>query len=117
MTSFLSGKVPESVLFGLKRKEELTLSGLPGGSKAYFLAALAAELRAPLVVVSAEDLEAEGLSADLDAWTALLPAAERPPVVYFPESDEPLRIAALGRSASEKRAVLLCSKAALLKAI
>ncbi len=117
MTRILSGAVPESVLLRLKEKENLTLSGLPGGSKAYFLAGLLAELRTPLIVVSPEDLEAEGLSADLEAWTALLPSTERPPVVYFPEQDEPLRIAALGRWATEKGAVLLCSKATLEKPI
>jgi transcription-repair coupling factor (superfamily II helicase) len=94
-----------------------TLTGLPGGSKAYFLSSLLSELHQPLVVVSPEDLEAEGLSADLEAWSALLPAQERPPIIYFPEMDEPMRLAALGRWSSEKRAVLLCSKVALEKPI
>src|SRR5260221_12729614 len=94
-----------------------TLTGLPGGSKAYFLTELLKELTASLVVVTSEDLEAEGLSADLDAWTGLLPSIERPAVIYFPEMDEALRLAALGRWSTEKRAVLLASKAALEKPI
>ncbi len=94
-----------------------TITGLPGGSKAYFLTGLMKERRSSLIIVTSEDMEAEGLSADLDAWTALLPSAERLPVIYFPELDEALRIAALGRWTTEKRAVLLCSRAALEKPI
>src|SRR5690242_10575861 len=93
------------------------ITGLPGGSKAYFLAQLWDEIDASLVLVTTEDLEAEGLSADLEAWAALKAVAHRPPVIYFPELDEAARIAALGRWAAEKRALLLCSKGALEKPI
>src|SRR5207302_3731995 len=94
-----------------------TLTGLPGGSKAFFLSGLFAELKSSMVLVTSEDMEAEGLSADLDAWAALVPSAERPAVIYFPEMDEASRIAALGRWSAEKRAVLFCSKGALEKPV
>src|SRR6266700_5019852 len=115
MTLLVSGTVPETVLSALREKSGVSLTGLPGGSKAFFLSGLYAERKSPIIVVSPEDLDAEGLSADLEAWAALLPSAERPPVIYFPEMDEASRIAALGRWDSEKRAVLFCSKGALEK--
>ncbi len=91
------------------------LTGLPGGSKAYFVASLAREQRARIVLVTAEDLEAEGLSSDLEAWTTLHPSPERPPVIYLPELDEAMRIAALGQWTGTKQAILTCSKSALEK--
>src|SRR5882672_4669852 len=109
MISLVSGVLPESILSAVRQKGPVPLTGLPGGSKGFWLAALQAELHVPLVIVTAEDLEAEGLSADMDAWVALLPPAERPPVIYFPELDEAMRIAALSRWTGEKRAVLFCS--------
>src|SRR5690242_12212319 len=93
------------------------LTGLPGGSKAYFLSQLFDQIKSSLVVVTAEDLDAEGLSADLEAWAGLRPSAERPPIVYCSEMDEAARIAALGRFASEKRAILICSQGALEKPV
>src|SRR5437016_8256715 len=91
------------------------ITGLPGGSKAYYLSGLWDEIKTSLIVLTSEDLEAEGLSADLEAWVALKPAAQRPAVIYIPELDEAVRIAALGRWTAEKRAVLFCSAAALAK--
>ena len=78
MTSLASAVVPETVLSVLRGKENVALTGLPGGSKSYFLAGLFEELKTSIVLVTSEDLEAEGLSADLDAWVALLPSTERP---------------------------------------
>ena len=109
--------LPSDLLEKLKSANPVSLTGLPGGSKAFFLAALSAEKRCSLVVITSEDIEAEGLSADLDAWTALLPAADRASVIYLSETDEAMRIAALGRWTVEKRAILLCSKAALEKPV
>ncbi len=91
------------------------LTGLPGGSLAYFLSTLCAEKKASLVVVTEEDLEAEGISADLDAWNVTRPFTERPAIVYVPEMDEAMRIAALGLWTGAKQAILLCSKATLTK--
>ena len=95
----------------------MILTGLPGGSKAYYVSSVAERERKPLVLVTGEDLEAEGLAADLEAWTSLIPAEGRPPVIYFPELDEPMRIAALGSWAAAKNAVLVCSKGALEKSV
>ena len=67
MSFAFPGAVPETVLAGLKKSSPLTLTGLPGGSKAFFVAALSAERKSSLVLVTSEDLEAEGLSADLEA--------------------------------------------------
>jgi len=52
-----------------------------------------------------------GLSADLEAWAALVPSAERPAVIHFPEMDEASRIAALAVE-RRKRRVLFARKAA-----
>src|SRR5437016_8065914 len=93
------------------------ITGLPGGSKAYYLSGLWDEIKTSLIVVTSEDLEAEGLSADLEAWAGLKPATQRPPVIYFPELDEAARIAALGRWTADKRAVLFCSATALAKPV
>ena len=115
MTSLFSAVVAQDLLSTLRQKKTVLLCGLPGGSKAFFIAALAEQLKSPLVIVTAEDLEAEGISADLDAWTTLLAPEERPAIIYLPELDEAMRIAALGAWTGEKRAILLCSKTALDK--
>jgi len=86
------------------------LTGLPGGSKAYYLSHLQHK---QIVVVTQEDVEAEGLGGDLEAWTEIIPLGERRAVIYLSELDEAMRIAALGRWSQEKKAVLLCSKAAM----
>jgi transcription-repair coupling factor (superfamily II helicase) len=116
MTLF-SGSVPDRVLQGLRDKTKMLISGLPGGSKAYCVVSFHQELMAPLVVVTAEDLEAEGLSADVEAWTALLQAENRPAVIFLPELDEAMRISALGRWKQEKRAILICSKGAFERTV
>jgi len=115
--TLLSSAVPEAVRQGLAGKTRMILTGLPGGSKAFFIASLVHEVRLPLVLITAEDLEAEGLAVDLEAWAALLPAEERPPVIFLPELDEPMRIAALGRWRKEKRAILTCSTGAFEKPV
>jgi transcription-repair coupling factor (superfamily II helicase) len=112
-----SDAIPEAVRQALSGNSRTLVTGLPGGSKAYFIVSLAHERKTPLVLISAEDLEAEGLSADLEAWTALLSAEERSPVIFLPELDEAMRIAALGRWRQEKQAILVCSKGALEKTI
>ena len=93
------------------------ITGLPGGSKAFYLAALFSERKTSIIVVTAEDVEAEGLAADLEAWTALTPSEARPAVIFLSELDEAMRIAALGQWSREKKAILLCSKAALEKPV
>jgi transcription-repair coupling factor (superfamily II helicase) len=93
------------------------ITGLPGGSKSFYLTKLIAEERTSLVIVTGEDLEAEGLSADFEAWSVLTPPEERPAVIYVPEYNEAMRIAALGRFASEKQALLICSKATFEKPV
>src|ERR1051325_4230605 len=94
-----------------------TLTGLPGGSKSYYLAELLSRERKSLVVVTKEDFEAEGLSADLEALVVLSPAAERSEVIYLSEMDEAMRIAALDRWSQAKRAILLTSSASLDKPV
>jgi len=91
------------------------LTGLPGGSKAFYISSLAQEDPRPIILVTGEDLEAEGLSADLEAWTSLVSAEKRPPVIFLPELDEAMRIAALGQWTQEKRAILVCSIGAFEK--
>jgi hypothetical protein len=73
------------------------LTGLPGGSKSLFLLTLALHSKKPLAVITQEDLEADGLIVDLEAWSSLLPSTQRPPLLLFPEIDAPSRIAALGQ--------------------
>jgi len=107
--------ISEAVHQGLSEKSGTVLTGLPGGSKAFFIVSLVHEKQASLVLVTAEDLEAEGLAVDMEAWSALLPADERAPVIYLPELDEAMRIAALGQWKQEKRAILICSQGALEK--
>lgn len=106
-----------NILEKLTSKESSCVTGLPGGSKAYVVASYLAKTRKSMVLLTQEDLEADGLAADLDAWTALLPAGERPAVIYFPALDEPMRVAALGRWTEEPFAILLSSKAALEKPV
>src|SRR5579864_4035577 len=94
-----------------------SLAGLPGGSKGFFLANFCLREKKSIVVITQEDLEAEGLSADVEAWIALQPAEARLPAIYLPELDDAMRIHAMGRWATEKRSILLCSKAALEKPV
>ena len=49
-----------------------------------------------MVVVTRDDVEAEGLVGDLEAWGSLWPTAERPGFLLFPEADQSTRIASLG---------------------
>jgi transcription-repair coupling factor (superfamily II helicase) len=92
------------------------LTGLPGGSKAFFLLGLAKRSRESLVVVTRDDVEAEGLVADLDAWGSLWPGSERPLFLLFPEIDEAARISSLGLwNTRDTWAILVCSKDALDK--
>jgi transcription-repair coupling factor (superfamily II helicase) len=114
MTLF-SDAVPEAVTRGLRGDAPTLVTGLPGGSKAFFITVLVHGGKDPLVLITAEDLEAEGLSVDLDSWAALLPADERPPVIFLSELDEAMRISALGQWRQEKRAILVCSKGAMEK--
>jgi transcription-repair coupling factor (superfamily II helicase) len=100
--------LPE-LLERLSADRDVTLTGLPGGSKALLLAALAAKIHDPIVVVTAEDIEAEGLLADLEAWSALLPATERSDLLLFPEADPSRRIASLVAWSQNRPAILISS--------
>src|ERR1039457_6956798 len=93
------------------------LTGLPGGSKSYYVLSLARCQGKSIALITAEDLEGEGLSADLEAWCSLLPPEERLPIIYFPEFDEAMSIAALGAWSATKKAILVCSKGALEKPV
>lgn len=95
----------------------LQFSGLPGGSKAFFFLSLAEKERRSLVVVAKDDVEADGLVADLEAWAGLAAQNDQPALLYFPESDESARIAALGLWTSEKWSILVASQAALQKPV
>ncbi len=90
----------------------MKLADLPGGSKGYFLANLALRETRPLVVMAGEDLEAEGLSADVEAWLGLKPSAQNPQLIVYPEFDAPGRLAALGQMKQARRFIVFASKAA-----
>ena len=98
-------------------KDHSTLTGLPGGSKAFFITSLVQQKSGSWVVVTPEDADAEGLSVDVEAWTALVAAHQRPAVIFVPEFDEAMRIAALGEWSREKNALLICSKGSLEKPV
>jgi transcription-repair coupling factor (superfamily II helicase) len=91
------------------------LTGLPGGSKALFLLTLAKDAKAPVVVVTADDVEADGLIADMEAWATFMPGVQRPPLLLFPEMDPVLRIASLGEWKKTPRSIIVASSAALQK--
>src|SRR5688500_13553735 len=94
------------VLKNLEDQKSVPLTGLPGGSKALFLVSLAAQTQSPILVVVPEDVEAEGIAADVEAWSALLPSKQRPPLFVFPEMDSAGRIAALGQWKENPRAIV-----------
>src|SRR5262249_55903117 len=73
------------------------------------------QARAPIVVVTQEDVEADGLIADLEAWSTFLPAAERPPLLLFPEFDPAARIATLGEWNKTPRSIIAASVGSLGK--
>ncbi len=89
------------------------LSGLPGGSKAFFLLALARQEQTSIVVITSDDHEAEGLVADLEAWNGLWPLAERPELLFYPETEPAARLAALGLWSPSPWAILVSSLGAL----
>jgi len=91
----------------------MKLTGLPGGSKGFYLAQLAMREKRPLVIITKEDLEAEGLMADIEAWLGLEKNPEKPELLVYPEFDAPGRIATLGRLKAAPRFILSCSQAAL----
>jgi len=101
------------LLSRLEIQKHVLLTGLPGGSKGFFIASLAAQRKGSMIVVTQEDLEAEGLLADSEAWGSLYSADQRPSFLLFPEQDASARIASLGIWARQPHAVLACSKAAL----
>src|SRR5512141_380669 len=89
-------RVPSGLLDRLGESSPLILTGSPAGSRSLVVSELFRSARAPLILVTKDDLEAEGLLADLEAWTSLWPDTERPGLFYLPELDEGLRVAALG---------------------
>jgi transcription-repair coupling factor (superfamily II helicase) len=93
----------------------VSLTGLPGGSKSLFLFTAGAKGHRPVLVVTADDVEAEGLAGDIEAWSVLLPATQRPPVLLFPEVDAAQRIAALGRLKENSHSIVIASSAALAR--
>jgi len=101
------------IIQSVSQKPGAVLTGLPGGSKAYFLVALARRTKSRLVVVTQEDIDAEGLVADLEAWGSLLPAAERPRFLFYAEADPAERMAALGTWHEKTESILVSSRAAL----
>src|SRR3954463_9367892 len=98
-----------TVLDSLEKKAPVALTGLPGGSKALFLLTLAVQTQFPVVVVTAEDVEADGLIADMEAWATFFPAVERPPLLLFPEMDPVVRIASLGEWKKTPRSIVVAS--------
>ncbi|OGR89603.1 MAG: transcription-repair coupling factor [Elusimicrobia bacterium RIFCSPLOWO2_01_FULL_59_12] len=105
--------VVSELLQRLHQNPSVPLTGLPGGSKAPFLLALAAQSKAPLLVIAAEDVEADGLIADLEAWSTFLPSNNRPALLLFPELDPAARIASLGQWEQTPWAIVAASSAAL----
>ena len=101
----------------LRNQESPVLSGLPGGSKAFFVLNLVRQSGASLFWVTRDDVEADGLTADLEAWGGLLPAAERPTFIYLAEYDAAARIAALGAWNRGSRAILICSQGVLAQTL
>ena len=100
----------------LQSKEaSVEITGLPGGSKAFFLLAYALKTKKPLAVVSVDDAEAEGLLTDLEGWANLLPASERPGLLLFPDPDPAARLAALGAWREHPWSIVLTSKSAMEK--
>src|SRR5438046_8443559 len=81
----------------LGNNQSVPLTGLPGGSKSLFLLALASQTKSPLAVVTSEDVEADGLIADLEAWSTFLPLNQRPSLLLFPELDPAVRLSTLGQ--------------------
>jgi len=103
----------DAVQSRLKKENTLSLTGLPGGSRALFVLGLAVDAKAPLLVITQEDIDAEGWVADLEAWSALLPATQRPPLLVYPEQDPAVRIASLGQWRQQPRSILVASQGAL----
>ena len=91
----------------------LALTGLPGGSKGWFLAQWVIDHASSLIVVTNEDVEAEGLLSDVEAWMGLQPEKERVALLMYPEFDGAGRLAALGQWKQNKKCVLFCSLGAL----
>lgn len=115
-------KFPDSLRAPLNQGG-VSLTGLPGGSKGWFLAELAAGNPRPLVVITRDDVEAEGLLADFEAWMGQapdLPAGRqdptRVPALLYPEFDGAGRLAALGSWAQNPQVVLFASEGALKSA-
>jgi transcription-repair coupling factor (superfamily II helicase) len=102
-----------SILATLEAVKLRHLIGLPGGSKGFFIAQLLQARRRPMLVITSEDEEAEGLLADIEAWGSLAPLEERPHFLLYPETDAPTRLASLGTWTQNPWSVLVCSKAAL----
>jgi len=96
-----------------EKEKILSLTGLPGGSKGWFLVQLAQTYPTAVLVVTRDDMEAEGLLADFEAWTGQLLEKDRLPAFLYPEFDAAGRLAALGQWKQNPRAVLICSLGAL----
>ncbi len=112
-TSWIIDHCPlDAVLAG---KSPVEITGLSGGSKAFFLLAYALKTKKPVVAVSVDDAEAEGLLTDLEGWANLLPAPERPGLFLFPDPDAAVRLATLGAWREQPWAIVLTSKSAIEK--
>jgi transcription-repair coupling factor (superfamily II helicase) len=106
-------KISESFRTRFQTGGALSITGLPGGAKGWFFARLTLDDPRALIVVTREDVEAEGLLADYEAWTGQQSEKERVPGLLYPEFDGAGRLAALGQWKQTPRAVLFCSEGAL----
>src|SRR4029077_2959952 len=66
-----------------------------------------------LLVITNEDINAEGWVADLEAWSVLLSASQRPPLLLYPEKHPAVRIASLGKWRQQPHSILVTSQGAL----
>lgn len=97
----------------LDKEKVIYLTGLPGGSKAFLVLSLAVQFKRSILLITSDDVEAEGLLADLEAWASLFPPQNRPSLLLFPENDASVRLSSLGEWVQRPWAVATCSLASL----
>jgi len=110
----MSSRILKNFLTELPATEPgpVSLLAYPGGSKGLVLALTALQTGRPLIVIAKDDVEAEGLLADFEAWMGLEPEAARITGLLYPEYDEAGRLAALGSWKTNPTAALFCSTGA-----
>ncbi len=105
----------EVLIRKITTRRHLQVSGLAGGSKAFFLLGLAERLDCPIVAVTKTEEESEELTDDLEALKIFFKLTKK--IYFYPEKVHQAQIAGLNEILENKVSILVTSAQILGKTI